>query len=298
MKERIELIINGKKYCFVNNYKEDDKLRSSFNELTRKTYGFDFEQWYQLGYWKERYIPYSFTYKDEIVANVSVNKIDFMIEGDVKNTIQIGTVMTDKLHRNRGLIRKLMDIVLKEYEGCSDFMYLFANDSVVEMYPKFGFEKVDEYQSIKQIKKKKNDFTIRKLEMDNRNDKNIFTRLASNAKSISKISMLDNFGLIMFYCNSFMKNNIYYIKQLNIAVIVEYYGNKLYLQDVFSEKDFNLDSVINALSNHENTMVILGFTPLEDKSFSTKILKEEDTTLFVRGKNIIGKTMFPIISHA
>jgi len=298
MDEKMELIINDKKYSFIKNYKDDDKLRSSFNKLTRKTFGFDFEQWYQQGYWKERYIPYSLLYNDVIVANVSVNITDFIINGELKHTVQIGTVMTDELYRNQGLVRKLMETVLQDYEEQSDLIYLFANDSVLDFYPKFGFEKADEYQCVKQIKKKDTDFAIRKLDMDKENDKNIFTRLVYSAIPISKISMLDNFNLIMFYCSSYMKENIYYIEDLDIAVIAEYDGEKLYLQDVFSEMDFNLNMITNALLTKVNTTVILGFTPLEDESYSTQILKEKDTTLFVRGENIIGKAMFPILSHS
>lgn len=298
MSEKVELRINGKQYYFVKNYRDDEKLRNSLNKLTRRTFGFDFKQWYEEGYWKELYIPYSLLYNDEIVANVSVNTIDFMINGDLKHSIQIGTVMTDELHRNQGLIRNLMNIIFEDFEEKSDFIYLFGGRDVVNFYPKFGFKRADEYQCVKEVKKKETDLVTRKLNMDKEDDKNIFTRLVSNSIPVSKMSMVDNFGLIMFYCSSFMKDDIYYIEDLDIAVVVEYEGNKLYLQDVFSEKDFNLEIVINALLNNKNTTVILGFTPLQDESYTIEILKKEDTNYFVRGENIIGKSMFPILSHA
>lgn len=43
----------------VKNYKENEALRLSFNGLAGKTFGLDFEDWYQNGFWKENYIPYS-----------------------------------------------------------------------------------------------------------------------------------------------------------------------------------------------------------------------------------------------
>lgn len=46
--ERVE--INKKTYEYVVNYKNNDELRNGLNGLTRKTYGFDFEDWYQNGY--------------------------------------------------------------------------------------------------------------------------------------------------------------------------------------------------------------------------------------------------------
>lgn len=54
--------INGKEYKLVIGNGEDDTYRKSFNTLTEKTFEFNFEQWYQDGYWKNQYIPYSHFY--------------------------------------------------------------------------------------------------------------------------------------------------------------------------------------------------------------------------------------------
>lgn len=50
---------------FIKGYQKDDKLRESYHELSQKIFGLNFEDWYQNGYWKENYIPYS-------IVNVSV----------------------------------------------------------------------------------------------------------------------------------------------------------------------------------------------------------------------------------
>lgn len=109
-------------------------------------YGFDFEEWYQNGYWKDRYIPYALLDGNNVITNVSVNIIDFFVMGEKKTCIQIGTVMTDKEYRNQGLNRFLMKKVLEEWRERCDVIYLFANDSVLNFYPKFGFVSVPEYQ--------------------------------------------------------------------------------------------------------------------------------------------------------
>lgn len=44
---------------FKRDYKENEKLRQSFNALAERTFGLNFEDWYQNGYWRENYIPYS-----------------------------------------------------------------------------------------------------------------------------------------------------------------------------------------------------------------------------------------------
>lgn len=53
-----KILIDGKEYAFIKDYKSNDLYRKSYNSLTKKIYGFDFEQWFQTGYWGNGYIPY------------------------------------------------------------------------------------------------------------------------------------------------------------------------------------------------------------------------------------------------
>ena len=74
--------------------KDNEKLRKSFNELAALVFGIHFEEWYQRGYWTNRYIPFIFAEGDKVVANVSVNVLDFVINGERKKAIPLGTVMS------------------------------------------------------------------------------------------------------------------------------------------------------------------------------------------------------------
>lgn len=44
----------------VSDYMRDDTLRHALNDLTKRTFGFDFEAWVTGGYFEGDYIPYSF----------------------------------------------------------------------------------------------------------------------------------------------------------------------------------------------------------------------------------------------
>lgn len=296
------LLINDKKYIYRCNYKDDNGLRNSFNSLTEKTYGFNFEQWYEYGYWGDKYIPYSLLDGERVVANVSVNIIDFLILGEKKRYIQIGTVMTEEEYRGRGLSRALMERVLKEWEDKCDLIYLFANDSVLDFYPKFGFEVCNEYEySINKVKKEKSE-KIRKMNMDNKEDKDLVYNMACNTIPVSKISMKNNPSLIMFYCISFMRDSIYYIEDYEAVVICDFNEEVLYVQDIFTTKEVNLDKIINAMMNERTKKVVLGFTPKDSFGYEKRLVNEEDTTLFIKmGKDNPFKReelMFPVLSHA
>ncbi|MGL4337019.1 MAG: GNAT family N-acetyltransferase, partial [Turicibacter sp.] len=197
--------IKGKPYRFECGYQDNESLRNSFNQLTEKTYGFEFKQWYEDGYWTDKYVPYSLIDGDQVVANVSVNIMDFLVRGEEKRFIQIGTVMTDESYRNQGLSKALIEIVLKEYEEKCDLIYLFANDSVIDFYPKFGFKKSEQYQYATTLPKTEHLSKLKKLDMNHDSDRELVYQLASSTCSYSKLSMINNPSLIMFYATYFMK---------------------------------------------------------------------------------------------
>ncbi len=290
--------INNQDYNLVKNYKANETLRTSFNALTQRTYGFDFENWFQLSYWTDSYRPYSLVHQNQVVANVSANIIDFLIQGKNYKTLQIGTVMTDIAYRNKGLSAALMQEVFKDFEGQYDFMYLFANDSVLEFYPKFGFVKAEETIHSKIIHKPATTPSARQLNMSNSEDVSLLLRLLETKVPNAAVSMQGNPGLYMFYLTSFMSECIYYIENLNVIAIAEIEGDTLNLMDFFSSQAIQPELVATALMN-QNTMTLkLGFTPLCTEGYNASTLTVEDTTLFIKGDQVIGAAMFPVLSHA
>ena len=294
--------LKGKTYDIVVNYKDDEKLRNSFNGLTRKTYGFDFEDWYQKGYWKDRYVPYSIVSGDAIVSNISVNIIDFLLCGVKRTTIQIGTVMTDMEYRDRGLNRALMERVLRDWRGKCDLIYLFANDSVLGFYPKFGFSSAKEYQHSKIVKSDQAESDCIRLNMSDETNTDFLFNRVNHSRHFSKFSMKDNASLVMFYCTYFMNQQVYFIKKLDAIVIAEFTGSVLYINDIFSETEVSIDDIILSMINRKIKRVVLGFTPEDRSTFDEKLLQQADTTLFVLddkwGLFENKKIMFPVLSHA
>lgn len=298
----MEYTVNGKQFLYVYDYKDDRDMRCSFNSLTQKVYGFNFEQWYQDGYWKENYIPYSLLYKDVVVANASISIIDFNVFGEKKKFVQIGTVMTDPEFRNIGLSRFLIEKIIEIWHGKCDLMYLFANDSVLGFYTKFGFEKANEYQLTKVTDNAQSVLAAKKVDMSDSTVRESFIDMITKTKTFSDIAMENNIGLIMFYCTSFMKENVYYISKYNAYVVAEFDNETLYLHDVFCQADVELDKILSEITTAIVKKVAIGFTPTVKSEFIENLLKEDNTTLFVLGKDAElfrnNHLMFPILSRA
>lgn len=292
--------IKGKEYKIIIGNGEDDRYRISFNTLTRKTFGFNFEQWYQDGYWKNQYIPYSLMDDDRVVSNVSVNIMDLEVFEKTKRYIQLGTVMTDLAYRNQGLLRVIIEKIIKEWQDKSDLIYLFANDSVLDFYPKFGFSKLNQYQCAKLVNKKNKTGFVKKLNMFNECDKALVYYIANNSSSIAKISMCGNAELTMFYCTLFLNECVYYIQDYEAVVIANFAEDTMEVLDVFCKEEVSLDKILNYLVNEDIKREKIYFTPKEKGSYTITQLEGEDT-LFALGRDTIllsnNQFMFPKLSH-
>ena len=280
-------------------YRNNEKLRSSFNRLAEQTFGLNFENWYQNGYWGDNYDPYSIVVDGEVVANVSVNRTDLMIRGERKRLYQLGTVMTAPEYRNRGYIRAIMEEVEKDTAD-ADGVYLFANDSVREFYPKFGFEMGREMVWTREVSQG-GESAMAQIRMDKAEHWKLLEKAMEKSSFRDGCHMVGNSGLIFFYVSQFMQDCVYYCEKLDAWVIAELEEGNLTVHNVFCGEGISLEQIIGAFGA-EVKHVTLGFTPLEAEGFTCKELKEEDSTFFAKGKFfhpfVEEKLRIPSLSHA
>lgn len=286
-----------KTYEIKKAYQKDEALRKSFNELAEKTFGLNFEKWYQSGFWKEQYIPYSVIKENKVIANVSVNIMDMYVNGQKKHYIQLGTVMTDEAYRNQGLSRLLMEQIIKDYKGVN--MYLWGNDSVEAFYPKFGFVPSKEFK-LKKTVKNTEEKTAVSTPMETKEQWDELAKAISESAPNGVFEM-DNTGLWMFYIVNFMGDCVYYIEDLKAYVIAEISENQLELQGVFSKEKADIEQVIKAFGKEIET-VSLGFTPYCKEGYTEEEISQEDSHFFVMGQDMVAfekeHKMFPLLSHA
>ena len=269
-----------KDFCIEKNYRNNEVLRASFNRLAEKTFGLNFENWYRNGFWKDNYIPYSVVIDGEVVSNVSVNACNMNYKGKLVKLIQLGTIMTDDDYRGNGYARALMEEVLKDYDGKVDGIYLFANDSVLEFYPKFGFREAKEYQFTKDVTIS-GECTAQNVPLRDKIDFDRTVEILDTKKQNAQLYMVDNPGLYMFYLSQFMTENLFYIEECNSYAIAEVEDDTLILHTIIGNGA--VDEVIRAFGSQVKK-VVLCFTPKDTSGLEKSELHEEDTTFFVQGK--------------
>lgn len=267
-------------YQIINGYRDNDTLRASFDALSVHTFDLSFEKWYQNGFWSDNYNPYSIVINGEIAANVSVNRMDMCIDGRDVRLIQLGTVMTKPEYRHRGLIREIMNRIEAEYADV-DGMFLYANDSVLDFYPKFGFQKAKEFCCSKTVTQS-GQYAMERIPMDGPAQWAIFRKAMDENRFRGRCDMLRNPELVFFYVSRFMRNNVFYSRELDAYVVADYTGADLKIFNIYTAQDVTLDDVIAAFGG-EVKKVTLGFSPADSTGFTQEELIEEDNTFFVKG---------------
>ncbi|CEG26569.1 GNAT family N-acetyltransferase [Bacillus sp. B-jedd] len=290
-------------FVFAKDYRDNDVLRKSLSRLAETIFGIQFEEWHSNGYWTDKYIPYSFCDGEEVIANISVNKIQLVINGIYKDALQIGTVMTHPGYRGRGLSRTLMEYILEDFDGKYDVIYLFANETVLGYYPKFGFREAEEsIFSVSYSGKSKGGLNVQKLDMECHADRAFLYNFAKERIPVSSVfASAGTAELLMFYCLNVFRDMVFYLKDEECIVIYSEQGEELHLYDLVSKSEVDLKPVLAELTGSNKRNVIFHFTPqLGGFPFAIRPFKGSET-LFIRfGRKFILPARFkhPVTSQA
>lgn len=293
-------MIGGRAYELVDHVRDDETALNGFLHLAKAVFSLDFAPWLAGGWWGGDYIPHALMDGEKVVANVSANLIRSRWNGGEKRFLQLGTVMTDREYRGRGLARHLMEEVMARYAGACDGVYLYANDSVLDFYPKFGFKAVQETQHSLPVGRSGEH--VRKLDMDDPGDRaTLLNAYRAQGNRHCALPIVGNEGLLMFYCGQFLKDCVYELPGLNAVAVAEYDGGRILCYDVFGGTA-PLPELLNALAREDTRFCALGFTPLNPAGCAAEPRREQDTTLFASGALAPlfqeNQVMFPLLSHA
>ncbi|MGJ6582391.1 GNAT family N-acetyltransferase [Listeria monocytogenes] len=289
-------------YEMISDYKDNKMYRDSFNKLAESTFDINFEEWFRSGFWNDKYVCYSYIDNNEVISNVSINKMNLIYQGENYSALQIGTVMTHPNYRGQGLAKNLLNHVIAKYEDQYDFLYLFANDTVLDFYPKFGFERIEESSfTVDACNLKKKASKLKKLNPDNKTDFQLISRIVSERAPLSNIlDVKESEDLLMFYVLIALKNELYYLEELDVIVLMEQEGTDLYVLDILSTKKLDVVEVLSYLSTKKIETIHLLFTPEKSKYIDAAYIIETEDMLFVRPNVLASENyfLFPATSHA
>ncbi len=295
----MKCFIKGQEYKYIDNALKDDSTRKRYFQLAKQVFRLEFEKWYQSDYWDNRFIPYIIMHEDIVVSSVAVCINDICWKDQQKRYVQISTVMTLPEYRNQGLSRYLMETVLSEWEDKCEAIYLLSNDSVVNFYPKFGFESFKEFQFSKSITHSNGIY--RKLNVEDPDDWRLIIEKYKIGNPFSAL-VVENTSQFVFHCMYSFSKDIYYLGEYDAVAIVQFENDRLFCYDVFTNRSFQLNDMLQSMANANTKVAYLGFTPKSEEDYIIEESQEQNTHLFVlNGKENIFKNnriVFSMLSRA
>ncbi|MED1919474.1 GNAT family N-acetyltransferase, partial [Bacillus thuringiensis] len=180
------------------------------------------------------------------------------------------------------------------------------NDTVLDFYPKFGFERVQEssFRLLasdlkKQVGQKS---VIRKLDVDNEADFIVMKEFAAKRIPVSvSLGIKDSEHLLMFYLLLVFRDVIYYVEEEDVIVLLEREDDQLHVFDLVSKKPVDIVAVISHLVSPETAIIHFHFMPdSENEKIQSALMTTTDDVLFVRPsfKMETEHFRFPLTSHA
>jgi len=82
-----------------------------------------------------------------IVSTIGRTRLHMVVDGKDRVGYQLGAVATLESYRRQGLARRLMEWMIDELDKPDQPIILFANNSVLDFYPRFGFRRIPQQRS-------------------------------------------------------------------------------------------------------------------------------------------------------
>jgi len=281
----------------ISGFREDDLLRGKFYDYTRTIFpGADFVEWHRRGFWREEYQPCALMEDGRIVSNVSITRMNIWVDGMLRRGIQFGTVGTLPEYRGRGLSRKLMEHVMAHQCRDAEILFLYANETVVDFYTRFGFRCLPEHRYVREANLPNPSGASRRLDISNDADFRLITDLIGRRTTLTRMFGAENYGFItVWHLLNLFPNHIYYVEELDAVVVATERDGTLKLWDVITSEACDMEALLAAaMPNHSIRTVVFTFPP-DLFPFSCDSIEEEETLLFIHESSVFpsGKYRFP-----
>jgi GNAT superfamily N-acetyltransferase len=260
----------------------------------------DFLRWYAAGGWDDSYRVFALaTASGEIVSNVSVTEMNLVLEGEKLKGFQFGAVGTVPAWRGRGLSRRVIEEVITELEPRADMFLLFANDKVLDFYPRFGFRREREmiFASDHAVAPRRR---VEPLALEEPESQALLRRLCLSAEPATRRFGACGYANIFFWhALSNFRRDAYYLAEHDAVIVARRRKETLTIFDILAERPFELGPVLPSLVDAPIRRLEFEFCPERFWPQALPVRPYEGDSLFVRSSRAMPAEpfKFPTTGH-
>ena len=187
----------------------------------------------------------------------------------------------------------VIGIALLDSVDEKDIVFLFANDTVLDFYPLFGFKRVIESVFAAEYNVKPAGEPLRALSIDRAEDLALLARVAATAAPTTReFGARDYGGVLLWYWANFYDGCFYYCEAEDAIIVAELEGTTLRICDVLARTPFDLRSYLPRVAKDAAQRIEFGFTPGAWWPDARVIADYTDSPLFVRGAHRLPEAPF------
>jgi GNAT superfamily N-acetyltransferase len=246
--------------------------------------GRTFFDWGARGGWADGYDVFAIVVDDQIVSTVGRMSMRYVINGEARNGFQLGAVATQPDHRNRGLARLLIETVFSELDTPDQPVILFANSSVLDFYPRFGFRRLAQTRFIGHVDLRPRGTPAPRLDLARPTDRAWLADHCARANAIGRgFAARDYYPPLLFHLTR-QPRMVFRLDSLGAVVIAQQDGERLLIEDLLATRPFSLSDALPHVCAQPVRTVEFRFNPEAWwPNAESRALDDRESPLFVRG---------------
>lgn len=251
-----------------------------------------FRRWAGYGGWQEDYRVFALLDANRIVASASLTRMEITLQGRAMQGWQLGAVGTDPDYRRRGLQQRVMQHVLAQTHA-EDFVFLFANEDVLDFYPRFGFRREREHVFTAQHRAHPAGPPLHVLAPEDHADRALIARIAARAEPTTALFGARQYGtILLWYVCNFHGEHVHYLPEHDALIVAEQAGSTLVMYDVLARTSFDLMPHLPRLISAPIERLEFFYSPERDWPSAQPTREYIDSPLFLRGPHSMPRQPF------
>jgi len=270
---------------FIRITHDDDAWHGRFFDFVAGIFSDgNFRPWAARGGWDADYEVLAFVEGEQILASVGRSRMNLIVRGRRVAGIQLGAVATDRAHRGQGLSRRLIERILGERQDSTQPILLFANPSVLDFYPRFGFQRLVQRRVMAGLAASPGGAPARPADLGRLEERQRLAQLCRHAAASGTLLSAHNYYFILLWHLSCRPLQGFWLDEQAAFVAVERRGDRLVIHECLAPRRFALDRGVPRLIAAPIREVEFGFDPAgwwETPALASS--EDGEALLFVQG---------------
>lgn len=262
--------------------------------------GDTFRRWAQVGGWDGRYQVFAVVEDRRLAAIAGVMDMKFVFDRAEHHGLQLGAVGTLSSYRGRGFSRQLIDWILTSHSAAGRPVILFANDTVTDFYPRFGFRPIVQRRFSLAQRLEPARHQVRRLDITKLSERTLLADCCASSAPISyRFAARDYFPAALWNLIH-QPRQVFLLNDTATALVASQIDQRLIVHDVYAPSAFNLIPALASVIQAPVEEIEFCFNPegwLPAVAVGEELLMDNLCFLSWAGNGEFEKCRFPDLAH-